>query len=143
MLVSLVLAVPKRVELGTLAEGGGYPHPLPSQVERFIAIHARYSHKSGCSHTHTTAGADVLPCAGGLACAWNVGCTIVGSCSTNLETCVFIPVQENISQTILQDKLQETVRRGGSCPAIFLIMVNQKPMRFSRSLETLVVVGSP
>ena len=119
------------------------PPSLPSQVERFIAIHARYSHNSGCSHTHTTTGADVLPCAGGLACAWNVGCTIVGSCSTNLETCVFIPVQENISQTILQDKLQETVRRGGSCPAIFLIMVNQKPMCFSRSLEMLVVVGSP
>ena len=67
----------------------------------------------------------------------------MGSCSSNLETCVLISVQENISQSILQYKLQEAVRGSGFRPAIFLVMVNQKPMRFSRSLETLVVVGSP
>ena len=143
MLVSLGFTVRKRMKLRTMGDGGGCPHPLPHQKERLIAIHARYSYNSGCSHTQTTAGASVLPCAGGFACAWNVGCAIVGSCSSNLEACELISVQENISQSILQHKLQEAVRRRGFCPAIFLIMVNQKPMCFSRSLETLVVVGSP
>ena len=65
----------------------------------------------------------------------------MSACSGNAVAVEFIPVYQNITQIIIQAKLQEAVTGRGMRPPIFVAMVNDQAARFGGFLESLVVIG--
>ena len=65
----------------------------------------------------------------------------MGSGAGDLEAAELVPVQKNIGQIVVQDKLQQTVRRRSDRPSIFRVMIHDQTMCGSRIPEFAVVIG--
>ena len=57
-------------------------------------------------------------------------------------TAVFVPVDENVTQVIVQAELQKTVTGACDCPSVFVVMIHDQTMSFCAVTESAVVVSS-
>lgn len=63
-----------------------------------------------------------------------------GSCDS--ESAVFVAVDQNVAQIVIQAELQETVTGDCDCPSVLLVVVNNQTMFFCAVTETAVVVSA-
>ena len=65
----------------------------------------------------------------------------MGSRAGDVEAAVFVAVQQNVSQIILQDEFQKLVTGGGVRPSVFVGVGDNQATGFSGVPEAAVVVG--
>ena len=63
------------------------------------------------------------------------------ACSCDPIGAVFVSVDQNVAQLIVQTELQEAVTGGSMRPTVFVAVVHAQAARFGGFLESLVVVG--
>ena len=106
---------------------------------RTIAIQTGDIDKAGSADAHTAAGADVFPGAGRFARArW--GGPAVGACAGDLKSGEFVPVYQNVRQTVFQNKIQKCIGGGSLGPSIFFAVLYVQTVALCRFLESAVVV---
>ena len=64
------------------------------------------------------------------------------ACSCDSVSAVFVPVDKNVAQVIVQAELKQHVTRTCDGPSVFVMMSNDQSVIFSAVLEFPVVVGA-
>jgi hypothetical protein len=82
------------------------PSSLSNQKQLFVAIHTSDVHNLRGSDAHATTGASVLATTG-LSGSHTTKSrnTIVSACASDLETAELVPIDQNVSQIVLQNEL--------------------------------------
>ena len=65
----------------------------------------------------------------------------MSACASDLETAELVPIDQNVSQIVLQNELQKFVTRRSDCPAILLMVIHNQAMGMSGVPELPIVVG--
>ena len=93
-----------------------------------------------CPHRVTAAGADIFAAAG---CSRRSWCprAAVRTCSRDRNAIELVACNKNVRQLVFKDKVKEVIARRRHRPAVFLVMLHDKPVAFGNLLKTLVVVG--
>jgi hypothetical protein len=95
----------------------------------------------GGSHGITTAGADILPGGISFADSRRRGRGVrAGSCDS--VAAVFVAVDQDVTQVIVQAELQETVTGTCDCPSVLVVMIHDQTMSFCAVPEFAVVVSA-
>ena len=63
-----------------------------------------------------------------------------GSCDS--ESAVFIPIDEDVTQIIVQAELKQTVTGACECPSVFVVMINDQTVGLCAVPEFTVMVGA-
>ena len=64
-----------------------------------------------------------------------------GACGS--ETAVFVAVDENVAQVIVQAELQEAIAGACDCPSVLVVVAHDQTMFYGTVPESAVVVGTP
>ena len=113
----------------------------PCKHQRFVTVHALDPDSFGGPDTHATAGTEILSRAG-LSSSGPFFYAAVCPSTGNLKSYVLIPVNQNVSETVLQHKVKKSVSGGGVRPSVFVTTLYDKSSGFGCFLEPFVVVGA-
>ena len=104
-----------------------YTFQLSCQYHLRCAIQTADIHRLGCPHRITAARADIFSGGAGFGNRrWRSWCVCAGSCDP--ETTAFVPVNENVTQIIVQAELQQAVAGRCDRPSVFFMMIHKKAM---------------
>ena len=115
---------------------------LAHQEQLFVTVHASDVHNLRGSDAHATTGASVFAAAALSGSHTDEGReTVVRAGAGNLKTAELIPIDENVCQVVLQNKLQEVITGTGNRPTVFLVMIHDQTVCGGCIPELAVVVG--
>ena len=80
----------------------------PCKHQRFVTVHALDPDSFGGPDTHATAGTEILSRAG-LSSSGPFFYAAVGAGAGDLKSRVLVPVNQNVSKTMLQHKVQKSI----------------------------------
>ena len=95
-----------------------------------------------CPDGITTAGANILSCAGRARRRGGIR-SAVSARSRDLKPAVFVPVNQNVGQAVFKDEVKERVTGGSMRPPVFVAVLHVQPVGLCRRFEFLIVVGIP
>lgn len=113
----------------------------PCKHQRFVTVHTHDTDSLGGPDAHTATGTEVLPRAG-LLPSGPLFYATVGAGAGNLKSCVLVPVNQNVSESMLQHKVKKRISRGCMRPSVLVTALYDKSSGFGCFLEPFVVVGA-
>ena len=113
----------------------------PCKHQRFVTVHAHDPDSFGGPDAHAAAGTEIFSRAG-LSSSGPFLYTAVCASAGNLKSCVLVPVNQNVSESMLQHKVKKSVSGGGMRPPVFVTALYDKSSGFGCFLEPFVVIGA-
>ena len=112
---SLLYRPVKKSPLKCTFQLSGQDHPLAT-------IQASDVDHLGSPDGITAARADIFPGGACSGCGW-WGRRGVCACSSDPVSAVFVPIDEDVTQIVIQAELQETVTGACDCPSVLVVMM--------------------